>query len=322
VRGTTLHAFATRVLRGDTIAAALPDVPDAWKSTARRLDFRAIAGDLDPKSIRCEVGYAANVDTGAVRSLGEVEARAYPEPEGPEVMGTEDLEGVTALTGMAVTSDLKFGHAGATEAEHNPQVTFFARARSMLLEVPEVVGSVLHVAEDGSVHVDRHVFEWVDLDAFGYELSDTVVAVERAEEVVASGETPDVHPGPWCGYCPSAPLCPAQTALARAMLPELEAIEARVTAMTRDEGGAAFVKLQRVKAIVERVADGLKTLQRNVGPLPVSPGKVWRPIMVKQTRFDRDAALALMRELGASEERIAALTVQAPREEFRVVNAR
>jgi hypothetical protein len=322
-RGTSLHRFTTRVLRGDTVAAALAEVPEeAWRATARRVDFRSIAGHLDPKSLRCEIGYAANVETGGVRCLGEVEARNYPAHDNTEIVGTEDLEGRTPLTGQIETADLKFGHAGATAAEHNPQIAFFARSLAMIHEAPRVGGSVLHVDEHGHVHVDRHVFEWIDLDAFGYELADTVTAVERAEETLAAGDTPDVRPGPWCRYCGAAPACPAHTALARAMLSELEAVDARVLSMTREEGGQALLKAERAQAILDRVKSGLKVLERNVGPLPVAPGKEWRPIVVRQTRFDRDGALALLRESGVSEDRIAALTLQAPREEFRVVNAR
>ena len=60
-----------------------------------------------------------------------------------------------------------------------------------------------------------------------------------------------------------------------------------------------------------KLEDALKDWARTRGPIPTSAGKAWGPSTRRQSTFKKDLAIALLRQLGATEEQIAALTYQS-----------
>jgi len=316
-RGTDGHAFAARVASGMSVAEALTFVPKELKATCANLDVRRAFGDLH--DVRVETAFGLNVDTGDIRDLGRIEHRAYPEPRGRELFGTEDLGGVR-FDGVPVVADWKFGFLDVEPVRTNPQLSTFSRIRSVLADADRVEGRVITVKSSGRVELDRHVFDAFDLECFEAELREIADRVEEARRAYEAGTMPTVHRGAWCRYCPAMASCPAHTALARAMLPELEGIAGRIAAMTPEEGGRAWVLMKTVKRLAETVEDGLKHLAAR-SPLPLGNGKEVRPLTMKKASFDRAAAEELLRFYGASDAEIEALETTTSYEQFRELNA-
>jgi hypothetical protein len=121
--------------------------------------------------------------------------------------------------------------------------------------------------------------------------------LDRIEKLGASGGAAEPHSGPWCEYCPCLSSCPAQTSLALAAIGELDAAS-DVRALTDEQAGRAWVKLQSIYAIAKRVEDGLKERAR-LSPIPLPSGK--RLALVEcQGRMspDREEISRTFRELG------------------------
>jgi hypothetical protein len=204
-----------------------------------------------------------------------------------------------------VACDLKSGRP-VTACASNPQMRFHALARHLDTGCPQVEARVLYVREDGRVHIDRHVFDAYQVDLYADELVDLGQHIQAARMIVANGGTPVVRTGAHCRYCPALPACPAYTALARTMLPDLETIAGSVQAMTPVEAGGAWLKAKTIERLLKAVLESLKA-RAVQEPLPTTPGKHVTEISFQRSDFDRDAALELLRAKGATATEIDAL---------------
>ena len=301
-RGTAVHRFAERMVLGVDRDEALTYVPEEWRDTCARMDVSTVVGDLT-LSRTPEVSYGVNVMNSTAMSLGRNLARAYPAPTLGDVWGTTDVEGQRAWDQRWVIVDWKTGDA--TPLRENLQLQFAARAVALIRGVPEVEARIGFVRHSGRIDVERHVFDAFELAAFDEELGDLYARALTAFRAssTAMAKLPPLTPGAHCKYCPSLPACPAQVAIARAMLPDLEVISGQLATMTPEDCGAAYLKLRRMKALIEVVDKALKTMARAM-PLPVDAESEVREISYGQRSFDRKGALHLLRELGATDEQL------------------
>lgn len=307
VRGTSLHAFIRRVRAGVPFDEALSYVAEEHQATCRALDWQKLGGDF--KALEAETAFALDVESHEARVLGHNIGRAYPRLGPTWVVGSEDLGGLLE-DGTPVTADIKTGQP-VTPAHENAQVKFFARVRQLLTGAPRVVGRLLYVKESGQVFVDEHTFTAFELDCYGDELEDMVGRVRAAEEQYAAGQTPTVYPGEWCRYCASAPVCPANVALARSMaseqgLDELVQLAAKVALLTPEQAGIAYQRAKAAEAVLETVLKGVRALALQ-SPLPLPNGKILKPIQVERHDFSGKAALEMLLAKGTSEAEIATL---------------
>lgn len=306
--GNVKHAFVRRVLRGLTVQQALVGVPEEQRATCEAIYFRRVAGDLT--EIQSEQAWALDVETNEVRFLGENIGRAYPELGPNEVCGTEDLAGLR-IDSAYVTADIKSGYKPVTACEDNAQVKFFARVH--MLRHPEldvVEGRILTIRADGTVGIDAHDFTRFDLDCFGDELSEMRDRIAAARAEYESTGRAKVSRGSWCDYCPAKSACPAFVGLARAMASEgtssLELVLSKIAALTPTEQGEVWERARGFADVAEQIIDALKSIAKQ-DPIPLADGKQLRETTYEKESFHAESAIALLRQLGATQEQIAAL---------------
>ena len=159
-----------------------------------------------------------------------------------------------------------------------------------------------------------------DLDRRADEL---MAAFAKAKDLssVSFQDMPVVE-GKWCQYCGAFPYCPAKWKLAKAML-SLDVV-GDVSALTPAQCGEAWLKLAEVKKnVIEKIQDSLKERMRTEGSFPLEGGgkKLKLVQMPGRLGFDQPGAVALLEELGAHENQIAALVKRGePFDTVRKVN--
>lgn len=315
-RGVAIARFIRAVLGGAPVDAALTAIPDpAWRDTCKHLQWQKVVGDLS--HVRGEVAYALDVETDEVAELGQNIGRAYPALGPNQIAGSDDIEGVR-LDDVPVVADVKTGHLEVTACEENAQIRFFCRVRQLLLNAPIVEGRILYVREDGFVRPDCHEFGAFDLESFQDDLRTMVRRVAEARLQYANGEALPVSSGDHCRYCPGKASCPRYTALARAMLPDLTNVAARLASMSPEDQGRAVVLAKDCERLLGAVLDALKELAHSA-PIPLPNGKTFKVTEYERNDFSRERAVAALRERGATDEDIAKLYVASTVESVKVV---
>jgi hypothetical protein len=318
-RGKGIHGYVRAVLAGTPPDVALAAVDDDHRETCRRIDWHGLGGDL--RDVRSEVAYAIDVRTRTARELGVNVAREYRlfNLTEDEIPGSLDIEG-TRFDGIPVILDLKTGWGDVTPAEDNGQLRFFAAARRLLTDAPEVEVRIARLREDGSIRPDSSIVTALDVDCFLDELEDGLSFVRSARKALESGPGVNVSTGSHCRYCPAMSACPAYVNLALAVAGEVSALTMSVSNLTSEQAGVAWRKAKQVDALLESVFDALKARARQE-PIALDGGKIIKPIEVNRRDFSSGAALALLRAFGASEAQIAGLYRAHTIEQIREVNA-
>lgn len=331
-RGSRLHRFIAARLANRPIEEAIEHVEEDERETARGIVLSSLVGDLE--TVTTETAYAIDVHERTARFLGrnidreyEAAALALGAPLTPfEICGTIDIEGRSRM-GVEVAGDCKTGHKPQLPAVDHRQLHFEALARYMVADAPTVNGKIFQILQGGDVKVDAHLFEPLELDTILDELGDIHSDVGKAREAFQLREDVRVSPGPWCSHCNALPLCPAQTALARAVTVDAGQTVALLSTMTRDQEWTAIEQMKAGKKVLEAINAIMKTRagQRFMMGDPItSPdgSKYFGPITMNRSDFSRPLALALLSELGATQEQINSLWVPHQDEQFRILNVK
>src|SRR6185312_11057161 len=229
--------------------------------------------------------------------------------------------------GVPVVGDLKSGFLPVTTAEENLQVGVFAIAKRILLGADIVEVRIWKLRPDGRIWPDTYELTAFDLDGALDELEEGVDRGHAARRHFLAHGWVNVSEGDHCRYCPSMAACPAKQALARAMLSEVEPVGAMGPEQVREyvkhlplaDAGAALVKVKRIEQLAEVIRKALN--QRAVQEwLPTAPGKVARPIAFDRQSFSQEAAVALLKELGATDAQIGGLYKTYRQEQIRETN--
>ena len=301
-RGTEIHAFIRRVLRGSSRDASLALVPTAWKTTCAGIDFQRLVGDLS--NVRSEIAFSLDVATDEVKELGQNIGRNYPPPpNATTIYGSSDIIG-SLEDGTWSVDDVKTGYGDVTPPEENMQLLFFALILSLLHGGSKVASRLKHIRADGKVFSEAHVYDQFALDEYASKLVELVEREAKARAQYAATGTVDVHEGPWCTYCPARSSCPAKMSLMRLMLPELEAVSGKVFMMTKAEQGRAWeLAHDRIAPLLESVLDSLKeSAKEEMIPLP--NGKMLAPSPQSRETFSTVHGIELLRKLGATDAQI------------------
>jgi hypothetical protein len=310
-RGSTIHGFVRSVLTGMPVVRALALVEDAaTRETCSRIDFRRLGGDL--VDVRAEVAYAIDPIGRTAREIGVNVQREYARAAVDrgaaltehEVPGSDDIEGRTIVGNIPTVLDVKTGWESVTLCAENYQMRFFAAAKSLLTGADVVECRIAYVRPDGDVDIDSATFTAFDVDVFLDEIETALLRVRQARRVFVAEGRVDVTAGPHCRYCASMSACPEYTALARAMLSDVERIDAQVAALTPAEMGQAWRKAKQVETLLDRVLDAMKAQARQAA-IPLPDGKMLRPVTFERKSFSTSAALDLLKAKGATESEIA-----------------
>lgn len=307
-RGRSIHAFIRRVLVGTSREAALALVDPQWRATCAGIDFEQVCSDLT--DVRVELAFAWNVKTRKARFIGENLERNYGPRDPWEICGTSDIIGFD-YRARPVVWDTKAGHQRVTAIPENWQMRFFGIVLRALYGAPEVDGRLGYVRESGNILRTAHTLDGFALDEFEDELESAAERVVRAREDFAAGKRLRVVQGDeQCQFCEATASCPANVALARSMVSDIGDLAAKaerdLQAMTPRELGDVYEKLGNMKRLVEIVDDGLKVVGAH-RPFELADGRTVEMTSREVERFQKNAAIELLRSKGATEAEISAL---------------
>jgi PD-(D/E)XK nuclease superfamily len=312
-RGDEVHASIQAFVRREPIPEPTTDeARTMWGHALRWLEARETP-------LEAEEPFAFDPTSGVgvmlspiLEELGATGQRAYADPEtwakiveahrlsGSAIPMTLDLiesDGETATIYDWTTTSWA---GGATDKRAQLSINALALSRSWGIEKVRIVRLVLTVdslQEDALGTLEE--FDFAQLEG---EIGATLAAIP------GSAPTPGLH----CRelYCPDREVCPTTRGAIEQVIPAASLVRFPFTREIQSmEHASALLPLARLaSAYVEGVEDALKDYARQHGPIPTSPGKAWGPSTRKQSTFKRDLALALLRQLGATEEQVAALT--------------
>lgn len=291
-------ADAARVTVLADTRAAHPDAD--WLSTMSSLDFGAQLVSRDETATRVLVSeaFAWNWRDRSVRMIEPASHRDY-RLDDSWVCGTLDWV-LQFPSGRTLVVDFK-GPKRVTPARDNLQLAFYALCVARLRGLRTIDVELRHIEEDGSIYADSATLDEWDLDAAEGRISRVVAGVVEAREAVARGVDPQMLLGQHCGYCPCAPVCPAQTRLLREFLDESSRESQPVSGLTAEMAGAAYLRVEAVISIAERLKAALRERAITNGSLPLPDGGSLVPIKVSRQSLLVEQALPVLEEIvGAS----------------------
>lgn len=288
VRGTVLHKFI-ETARTKSRQEALAEIEDD------DLRNQAAAIDLDslPVGAESEVALAYNPSAGEARRLALKGQRAYEQEDG-WLYGTADLVGIAE--DYVVVVDIKTG-IPVVSAYESWQLRFLATAAAVLAEKRKAKVAMLYLNENGNWRSDWAEFTAKELGRFASQLSEMQQRGLEAAEVVAAGGVPPLATGPWCRWCKSMTMCPAQAGLVRALVPTLADVNDKLVSMTPAERGQAYLKLRQAEDLVKAIKAAFDNLAE-VEPIPLGNGMVLRKTMSSRSSASKDAARFIMEKYG------------------------
>ena len=300
--GTDIHGFL-KVVAADPAARslALERLPPELRDRCAAIDVASALHGLE--NVRTETAYAVDVESGAVRFLGQDLGRQYPELAPTEVCGALDVDADAGDVVVAV--DWKTGRGEVTPPEENLQVGIQAYAIAKHRGASSAIGRLAFIDEDGGVTPVEHHFNALDLQRLLERWRNAVRRVHEAAAQHVEGKMPTVRAGTWCGYCPARPHCPAIVAFAKIMLGELEADRVGLEMLTPERQGEAWLRAKTAVKLAEDVLEGLRTIAKDE-PIPLPDGKEVRPVMSSRSFVNGKRALELLRQRGLRDEDLAA----------------
>lgn len=322
--GTAVHSFiekvraraATLMLAGEVTAGGLAydaaldmaraeelaKIPDGAKhqTLCESFDFGLI-----PQGAQLEVAFAWDPRTDTARSLGQNLARDYDGAHPYEIVGTADLVG--ALIDAVIVADWKTG-ARLVSAASAWQLKFLALAAARLSGRSNAQVALVYLRADRA-YIDRAEFDACDLALFGKQLRKLLERVEEQRAKVDAGRAPDVAINPGCRYCPAMPACPAHARVIGTLIKKVDATQAlsddelaaeiysQVMALSPEQVGRAWVRLDRGKAYLKLVGEAIETYVRQKGEVVLPGGtQALREVISSRREMDGTIAARVLRE--------------------------
>lgn len=284
-KGTSFHAYKSRILNGTDTQTALSMVPDEYTEYCASASIGDSIADLDIKYV--EPAYAYDFDTGAVRWLGNNIGRKY-NARPSEICCSLDVVGWSVASQRFVYADWKTGRP-TRKARDSLQMGFgilcVAKTRGLDIELHDWEVRLIYISDSGDPYVDTHVFLGIEL----LDIEARVMAIVEA----ARSESPKLKMGDWCRYCPAMLACPAYR--------DAVSLFTGVVDPQLDDLGAAYAEATRLLDAATLVTEMAKR-QAEQTPLKVAPGKVLAPSFSRPRRFNRKAALDALSNAGIDVE--------------------
>lgn len=263
-------------------SASLPGFKRLTAAAERGTEMHAEKEAEAPKG--AEVAYALNVETGAVRHLGNGKKREYGELAPTEIAGTLDRETVEA--DRVVVRDYKSGFGANVPAP----------ASNLQLGFQAVCSTTFHGKDSARVELeflDKNLVFSADLDAFDLAgFRDRIKAIWHA----ATKRHPAVVTGDHCQYCPCIANCPAYLQLAQTVAGgDLSSVlpVAPLTVETVAKGWQNVKALRRLIAEVDGAYRGFAALW----PVPLGDGKFLGERMKSKEELDGQVTRQVLRDL-------------------------
>lgn len=284
--GIVLHSFI-EAARADPAARAkaLAAIDDEdLRARAEAIDLSAI-----PRGADSEVAFGWDPATDAGTRYPNVKARGYPDDG--LLHGTADL--VFVADGTVHIWDFKTGVIQVSADSW--QLKFLALAACRYAGASRATVAIQQLGFSGRWFTDEATLEEWDLD----EVAGTLRALPARAE--AAGAASRFSPGEHCRYCPSISYCPAQTALAKAVIAQdvtPERLAAAVLALPLAEAGGLWPKVIRAEAVLKAIKDALKA-RAVAEALPLPDGRKVMEVVERRREVKAGATEALAQMVGA-----------------------
>jgi hypothetical protein len=288
-KGTRFHAAIAHYIDSGEVPPMADDIEALFKSA------RAWVDGFGRDKLSAEVALAWDHAADTARRV-DAPSRGYPKAPGC-LYGTADVVAVNRALRVGYLVDWKSGDgSGAT-----PQLRTLAMMLARSEGLDSVTVEALEVSAVGVTAVCRETLDSLALDAHAGELADAIAAIPTAEPT----------PGPHCGelYCACRATCPAGRTIVEQVIPAEALVKHRWSVDIASPEHAAWLldHARLVEAAAKAVKDAVKAACPPEG-WTLADGSTLREGTRDMPRFDRDRAVALLRECGATEEQIAALT--------------
>jgi hypothetical protein len=287
-RGTRFHRAIAEYTSHGSVRLLEEDIVDLF------VQARAWVDAFGRERVKPEVAYAWNPATDEAEHIPAAE-RDYRAGHG-RLCGTADLVAVSNLTRTGIVWDWKTGSGANAGPQLRTLGLMVARAHGL----KSVTVAALEVTAAGVQEVCREELDEFALSAIAGELAERLAAVATAEP----------QPGEHCRdlYCPARVSCPA-TRESEAQLVPAESLTKRLST-TIDGPDHAVWMLERVRlveAACKAVKDAIKAYVPADG-LVLEDGSRLMETTREMPRFDKNKALALLKQLGATPAQVDALT--------------
>lgn len=288
-RGNRFHGAIARYVASGERESVEDDIAAEYDHACRWVD------EYGRQFLRAEVAMAWWHDRDEAKILEGVAERRYSSKEPGALYGTADLVSITGRVGYV--ADWKTGDGSGA----GPQLRTLAVMLARALDLESVTVCALEVTASGVVEVARETLETFDLGVHAGELAEAIASVPTAEP----------RPGAHCGdlYCPARTTCPAGQAAIAELVPADSLVRHKLTTAIASPEHAVWMldRIRLVEAACKSIKDAIKAAVPDDG-WPLADGSVLRESTREMPRFDRHKATALLRQLGATEEQIAACT--------------
>lgn len=292
-RGDRFHAAMDRYVQTGVREEVAEDIAAEY---AVAIDW---VEDFGRQRLRPEIAFAWDPATDTARELPSKGQRDYSGAHEGELCGTVDLVAVTP-GGAGIVWDWKTGDASGA----GPQLRTLAVMVARALRLSTVTVAALEVTAAGVREVCREDLDAFELDVHAGELAEKLAAIPTAEP------TPGAH----CSdaWCPARATCPEGREAAAQLVP-VEALTKHRMSLQIDGPDHAAWMLDRVR-LVEAACKATKEAIKAACPeegWTLADGRTLREGTRKVERFKQAQAVALLRELGATDEQLATLWYEA-----------
>lgn len=287
-RGTRFHAaIADYVATGDMFARVDEDVE------AMLVSARTWVEHFGREKLAAEVALAWDPVTDTAERI-ETTGRDYSAGKG-RLCGTADLVAVSKHTKVGYIADWKTGDGSNAGPQLRALALMLARAEGL----DSVTVDALEVSAEGVRHVCTETLDAFALAAVAGELAEALAAVPTAKPA------PGVH----CGemYCPARATCPAIMERVEQIIPAAELVRHQwgLTIESGDHAAWLYNQAKAVESAAKLVKDAVKAYVPE-GGITLADGSVMAEGTRNMERFDKAAALSLLRAKGATEQEIEA----------------
>ena len=262
-RGTLVHEFMERVVRGENPAEIVSRIGDSEaRALCEKLDLRAV-----PRG-EPEVRLAYHTRTGVGRRLEGEGHRDYALLAHEEIAGTADLVCWEATPLRVV--DWKTARWDHDVEQSRAQLELYALACARIANVDRAQWSVGVISDSGAIGWHSVVLSADDLAAIAARARETWESVERERadrSRLLDAYEPDVSLGWWCRWCSAFRACPA-------LRREVQIVAGRFVAEVKDNDlGDAYATSKLLEKAVEAVKNTTKRALERTNALPTGDGR-------------------------------------------------
>jgi hypothetical protein len=260
-----------------------------------------------------EVAYAYDVEAGTARELGSSIERRYLQAgwvPTREIAGTADLL-LRLIDGSLLVADFKSAHFDtANSPSWDAQLNTLALAVARVHGVDSISVGVCLILEDGRTSWRTRQLDALDLDCWAVTLEVGLARWREAHAAVSQGQAPATTPGHYCTWCPSRPVCPSWTQLARELARDPQLDPAAVSLLTPEAAGRAYVKSKLLRKLLDDI-DAQLDARAHLGALPLPGGGLYGWVEEKRETLTPEVVERVVAQLLSPEA--AALAVKAER---------